>query len=59
MTHVQDVTLGDLNERRREILDRIGMSYEELAAKAANRSLVGDEWAVWEEIREIDFLRNE
>jgi hypothetical protein len=58
MTHVQDVTLEDLNERRNAILDRIGMSYEELAAKAATRSLVGDEWAAWEEIREIDFLRN-
>lgn len=58
MPHIQDVTIGDLDKRRKEILDSIGMSYEELAAKAATRSLVGDEWAAWEEIREIDFLRN-
>jgi hypothetical protein len=58
MTRVQDVTLEDLNKRRQEILDRVGMSYEELAAKAATRSLVGDEWAAWEEVREVDFLRN-
>jgi hypothetical protein len=58
MTRVQRVTLRDLDKRRRQILSDIGMSYEELAAKAAARSLVGDEWSAWEEIREIDFLRN-
>jgi hypothetical protein len=58
MTRVQNVTLRDLDKRRRQILSDIGMSYEELAAKAAARSLVGDEWSAWEEIREIDFLRN-
>ena len=58
MTRVQNVTLRDLNKRRKQILDSIGMSYEDLASKAATRSLVGDEWAAWEEIREIDFLRN-
>jgi len=57
MPHVREVSLKELNERRRAILGRVGMSYEELAAKAAARSLVGDEWAAWEEIREIDFLR--
>lgn len=58
MPEVQDLTLSDLEERRREILERLGMTYEELAAKAAARSLVGDEWAAWEALREIDFLRN-
>ena len=58
MTHVQEISLRQLNARRKAILERVGMSYEELAAKAADRSLVGDEWAAWEEIREIDFLRN-
>ena len=56
MTHVTEVTTRNLNARRKAILQRIGMSYEELEAKAATRSLVGDEWAAWEEIREIDFL---
>jgi hypothetical protein len=58
MPEVQDLTLSELNERRRGILERLGMTYQELAEKAAARSLVGDEWAAWEELREIDFLRN-
>lgn len=58
MPEVQDLTLSELNERRMGILERLGMTYEELADKAAARSLVGDEWAAWEELREIDFLRN-
>jgi hypothetical protein len=59
MPEVQDLSLSDLNERRQEILDHLGTTYEELAAKAAARSLIGDEWAAWEALREIDFLRNE
>lgn len=55
---VQDVTLKDLRKRRQEILGRLGMTYEDLSAKAAARSLVGDEWAAWEELREIEFLQN-
>jgi hypothetical protein len=58
MPEVQDLSLSDLDERRREILDHLGMTYGEIAAKAAARSLVGDEWAAWEALREIDFLRN-
>lgn len=56
MPHVQELSREELSRRREAILERVGMSYEELAAKAAARSLVGDEWAAWEEIREIDFL---
>jgi hypothetical protein len=58
MPHVQQLSSRDLSERRKAILKRVSMSYEELAAKAAARSLVGDEWAAWDEIREIDFLWN-
>lgn len=56
--HVKDMTLEELEERRQEILAGLGMSYEELAARAESRSLIGDEWTAWEEIREIDFLQN-
>jgi hypothetical protein len=56
--HIQEVSLKELDTRREAILGRIGMSYEDLADKASARSLVGDEWTAWEEIREIDFLRN-
>jgi hypothetical protein len=58
MPEVQDLSLSDLDQRRREILEHLGMTYDELAAKAGARSLVGDEWAAWEALREIDFLRN-
>jgi hypothetical protein len=58
MPHVQDMTLEELEARRAEILSGLGMTYEDLAARAETRSLIGDEWTVWEEIKEIDFLRN-
>ena len=54
MPEVQDLSLSDLEERRREILDHLGMTYDEIAAKAAARSLVGDESAAWEALREIE-----
>lgn len=56
MTHVREVSSKDLDERRTAILARIGLRYDQLAARAAAKTLVGDEWAAWEEIREIDFL---
>ena len=55
---VKDMTLEELEGRRAEILASLGMSYEELAARAESWSLIGDEWTAWEEIREIDFLLN-
>jgi hypothetical protein len=57
MPHVEELTTEQLEERRREILSRLGISYTELARKARDHALVGDEWAAWDEIREIDFLR--
>jgi hypothetical protein len=57
MPHIEEVTLKDLDARRKAVLDRVGMSYEELVAKAEAGSLIGDEWTAWDEIREIDFLR--
>jgi hypothetical protein len=55
---VKDMTLRELEDRREEVLADLGMSYEDLAARAESRSLIGDEWTAWEEIREIDFLSN-
>ena len=57
MPHVQEMTLEELEDRRKAVLDRIGMSYNELVKKARAHALVGDEWAAWDEIREIDFLK--
>ena len=56
MTRVHEASRSDLEKRRARVLDRVGLSYEELAAKAKSYSLVADEWSAWEEVREIDFL---
>lgn len=58
MTIMREVSRRDLLKRRAEILKEVGMTYPELEAKAAEHALVGAEWAAWEEIREIDFLRD-
>jgi hypothetical protein len=58
MPRVQELTIQELDDRRQAILDHVGLTYEELAQRAAARSLVGDEWNAWDEIRQIDFLRN-
>lgn len=46
----------DLLRRRAEILDALGLTQEELAAKVASGGLVGDEWAASAEIEEIEYL---
>jgi hypothetical protein len=56
MTRVREVSRDELQARRQEVLERVGMSYEELAHRADQRSLVGEEWAAWDEIRSIEFL---
>jgi hypothetical protein len=45
-----------LQARREAILRQLGTSYEQLAARAERRSLVGDEWAAWDDLGEIDYL---
>lgn len=56
MTRIVEMSREELESRQKAILDKLGMTYEELAAKAKAHSLVADEWAAWEELREIDFL---
>ena len=56
MTHVYEVSREDLVARRKEILSKLSLTYDELKEKAEGHRLVADEWAAWEEIREIDFL---
>lgn len=58
MPEVQELTIRELEARRAEVLREVGLSYEELKHRAEARSLAGDEWAAWDEIRQIDFLRN-
>jgi hypothetical protein len=56
MTRVHEVTREQLRARRGEILDRVGVSYEDLAKRASEYAMVADEWSAWDELREIDFL---
>ena len=53
---LREVSREDLLARRQAILDRLECSYPDLAGWAKARSLVGDEWSAWDELREIDFL---
>jgi hypothetical protein len=56
MTRLREVSREDLLERRRELLDRLGLTAKELHRRATNGSLVGDEWAAWDRLRDIEFL---
>jgi hypothetical protein len=50
------VTRDELERRKRTILDRVGMTYDQLAERAERYALVGEEWSAWSELREIGFL---
>jgi len=56
MVRVHEVTKDELRLRRQRILDELDVTYEELRVRARSYRLVGDEWAAWEEIIDIDFL---
>lgn len=56
MDRVVEVTGPELQDRRAAILDRLGMTLEEITAKADASMLMADEWEAWEELRDIAFL---
>ncbi len=56
MARVLDVSRGDLERRRAAILQRLGVSLEELRARARSSSLIAEEWKAWEELRDISYL---
>lgn len=56
VTRLREVSRDELLLRRRAVLERLGISYDELASRAEKRGLVGDEWSAWDELQEIDFL---
>lgn len=56
VARTREVSLADLKARRQAVLDGLGTSYDDLALGAERRSLVGDEWSAWDELRDIDFL---
>ena len=50
------VSREELERRRAEILDGIGISLTEIRTKAKSGSLVGDEWEAWQDLQDVGFL---
>jgi hypothetical protein len=59
MSPVVTVTRSELEDRRRALLDELGLSLEEFEALADTRTLTGHEFDVKEELDEIAFLLGE
>jgi hypothetical protein len=49
----------ELRERRDRILAKLGVSLEDLRARARQYALVGDEHEAWEDLQSIAFLLGE
>jgi len=56
MSVVRRMSRSDLERRREEILQEHRLTRAELQAKVEAGGLVGDEWAAWAEITEIEYL---
>jgi hypothetical protein len=56
MSLVRHLSRGDLEARRDVILREHQLTRAELQAKVDAGKLVGDEWAAWAEITEIEYL---
>lgn len=59
MSPVVTVTRCELEDRRRALLEELGLSLEEFEALADTRTLTGHEFDVKEELDEIAFLLGE
>lgn len=53
---IREPRLDDLRRRREELLEEARASFEELAERAANHELIGDEWRIWDELEAIEYL---
>ncbi|MCC6854425.1 MAG: hypothetical protein IT189_00045 [Microbacteriaceae bacterium] len=56
MAPIIDVTRIDLEARRNEILDELGLTTDEFNEVVLTRTLTSDEWDAKEELDAIDFL---
>ncbi|CPR79873.1 Uncharacterised protein [Mycobacteroides abscessus] len=59
MTKIATLSDQELRARRQIILDKLGMSIEDLRRRAKGYALVGDEHDAWEQIESIAFLLGE
>jgi hypothetical protein len=56
MSPVVKVSREHLRVRRQSLLDRLGLSFDSLEAKAEAYALTPEEQLVWEELGDIGFL---
>ncbi|CCK54299.1 hypothetical protein IAR57_01815 [Mycobacterium canettii] len=56
---IATATDDELRERRTQILAKLGVSFEDLRARAEQYALVGDEHEAWEDLQSIAFLLGE
>ena len=59
MTKMATLSDDELRKRRATILERLGVSVEELRERAERYTLVGDEHEAWEQLESIAFLLGE
>ena len=59
MTKMATLSDDELRKRRATILERLGVSSEELRDRAEWYALVGDEHEAWEQLESVAFLLGE
>ncbi|BBY59257.1 hypothetical protein [Mycolicibacterium sarraceniae] len=59
MTNTATLSDDELRARRRAILDKLGLTIEELRSRAKSYALVGEEHEAWEQLESIAFLLGE
>lgn len=59
MTKIATLSDNELRERREAILRRLGVSIDDLQARAKSYALVGEEHEAWEQLESIAFLLGE
>lgn len=59
MTNTATLSDDELRARRRAILDKLGLTIEELRSRAESYALVGEEHEAWEQLESIAFLLGE
>lgn len=58
MTTVTSSTTSrsELEKRRSQLLERVGLTLDELTARRRSGAMSAEEWAVWEELDGIEYL---
>lgn len=59
MTKIATSSDAELRARRKAILEKLGVPYEDLLERAQSYALVGEEHEAWEQLESIAFLLGE